>query len=227
MIKKSISFILFLSMVFLFFPQSVQAKSGCCSGHGGVSCSAGAQGNGDVICNDAWTGSSCSYSEMAMCEGSSAPKIMDVPAEVVRPLEPAPIKKVVVLTQEQQCEVTQKLMTARIRTQERLKEQSLTRLNGLVTQLESQKDTQVHQGLNSASPTAKVLSISGSIASYQHAYDEYTNAMYTTLYAACSANPSELRVLRKNELTLSKKLVPLKQLVLRKKSDALNLKNLQ
>jgi hypothetical protein len=65
--------ILFIFSFFtLFFPvKNLDAKSGCCSGHGGVNCSAGAQSNGNVICNDGWRGSSCSYSGMVMCGGSS------------------------------------------------------------------------------------------------------------------------------------------------------------
>lgn len=53
----------------LYFPRYLFAKSGCCSGHSGVNCSAGAQANGNVICNDGWRGSSCSYSGMVMCQG--------------------------------------------------------------------------------------------------------------------------------------------------------------
>ncbi|MFA7675923.1 MAG: hypothetical protein WCY28_00730, partial [Candidatus Shapirobacteria bacterium] len=45
---------------------------GCCSGHDGVNCSAGAQSNGHVICNDGTRTSSCLYSEMVMCGGSSS-----------------------------------------------------------------------------------------------------------------------------------------------------------
>lgn len=58
--------LLVLSSVLVF------ARSGCCSGHGGVDCSAGAQGNGNVVCNDGWRGSSCEYSSMVMCGGSSS-----------------------------------------------------------------------------------------------------------------------------------------------------------
>lgn len=61
--------ILFASLV---LTTSVFATSGCCSGHGGVNCGAGAQSNGRVICNDGWTGSSCSYSSMVMCGGSTS-----------------------------------------------------------------------------------------------------------------------------------------------------------
>lgn len=66
-----IAAIIFLSIFLLFFPIFTWAKSGCCSGHNGVNCAAGPQGNGNVICNDGWTGSSCLYSEMIMCGGSS------------------------------------------------------------------------------------------------------------------------------------------------------------
>lgn len=67
---RRLSGILFLIPILLSYSlQSVYAKSGCCSGHDGVSCSAGAQSNGNVICNDGWRGSSCSYSEMVMCGG--------------------------------------------------------------------------------------------------------------------------------------------------------------
>lgn len=67
-----------LNLLFLFhflLINSVYAKSGCCSGHGGVDCGAGAQSNGKVICNDGWRGSSCLYSEMVMCGGSSGSTI--------------------------------------------------------------------------------------------------------------------------------------------------------
>lgn len=62
--------LLFFSLIFL--PKNIEAKSGCCSGHGGVNCSAGAQSNGHVICNDGTRTSSCLYSEMVMCGGSSS-----------------------------------------------------------------------------------------------------------------------------------------------------------
>lgn len=58
-------------LIFFLSCSVVLAKSGCCSGHGGVNCAAGSQGNGKVICNDGWRGSSCLYSEMVMCGGSS------------------------------------------------------------------------------------------------------------------------------------------------------------
>src|SRR5437879_5478802 len=47
----------------------VYATRGCCSGHGGVNCGAGAQANGAVICGDGSTGSSCQYSAMVECGG--------------------------------------------------------------------------------------------------------------------------------------------------------------
>lgn len=48
----------------------VFAKSGCCSSHKGVDCNK-IQSDGKVVCNDGWTGSSCAYSSMVMCEGYS------------------------------------------------------------------------------------------------------------------------------------------------------------
>ena len=63
MINYKILFILLL----LIFPFDVNAASGCCSHHGGVDCTR-KQSNGNVICNDGWTGSSCSYSGMVKCQ---------------------------------------------------------------------------------------------------------------------------------------------------------------
>lgn len=78
---------LFLLPAFTFFASfflasTVLATSGCCSGHSGVNCAAGAQGNGHVICNDGWTGSSCSYASMVMCGGSTVPTATPVPVYV-------------------------------------------------------------------------------------------------------------------------------------------------
>lgn len=67
---KFLFIFLFFSLVFSV--KNIEAKSGCCSGHNGVNCSAGAQSNGHVICNDGTRTSSCLYSEMVMCGGSSA-----------------------------------------------------------------------------------------------------------------------------------------------------------
>ena len=53
----------------LFLPISAYAASGACSYHGGVDCSAGADWDGSVICNDGWRESSVSYSSMVMCGG--------------------------------------------------------------------------------------------------------------------------------------------------------------
>jgi len=82
--------------VFLSF-EIVEAKSGCCSHHGGVDCGAGAQSNGKVICYDGWRGSSCLYSEMVKCGGSSSstteyqPSVQTAPiAPVVAPPPPSP-----------------------------------------------------------------------------------------------------------------------------------------
>lgn len=70
LLKRALIATLFMSSGFLLFPQIATAKSGCCSSHDGVNCSAGPQANGNVICNDGWSGSSCAYSEMVMCGGN-------------------------------------------------------------------------------------------------------------------------------------------------------------
>lgn len=79
--------------VLLMIPSIVEAKSGCCSSHGGVSCSAGPQGNGNVICNDGWTGSSCAYSEMVMCGGSTTTTTASTPTPTPKPATPKPTPK--------------------------------------------------------------------------------------------------------------------------------------
>ena len=69
--KKIIfSSLIIFSFVFLG-AGSALATSGACSGHGGVNCSAGASYNGNVICNDGWTGSSVSYDSMTECVATS------------------------------------------------------------------------------------------------------------------------------------------------------------
>lgn len=55
---------------FLLIPSSL-AKSGACSGHGGVNCSGGADSDGSVICMDGWEDSSVSYASMVMCSSYS------------------------------------------------------------------------------------------------------------------------------------------------------------
>jgi hypothetical protein len=55
--------------MFLFIPSS-KATSGACSYHDGVDCSAGADWDGSVICNDGWRDSSVQYSNMTSCETS-------------------------------------------------------------------------------------------------------------------------------------------------------------
>ncbi len=47
------------------------ATSGACSGHGGVSCSAGSDSDGSVICSDGWRNSSVAYSSMRECSVTS------------------------------------------------------------------------------------------------------------------------------------------------------------
>lgn len=75
----------------------VYAAGGCCSGHKGVSCGAGAQPNGRVICNDGSMTSSCLYSGMKMCGVPVKKVVKPLKAPVVKIAKPtkAPIKKVV------------------------------------------------------------------------------------------------------------------------------------
>jgi len=85
-----ITIIVSLFVFSLIFPEYLIAKSGCCSSHGGVSCAAGPQVNGNVICNDGWKGSSCSYAGMVMCGGPSAPTTTTVFTPVPTP-KPTPV----------------------------------------------------------------------------------------------------------------------------------------
>ncbi len=65
-----------LAIIFLFFFSLfliTEATSGACSWHGGVNCSAGADWDGSVICNDGWRDSSVSYYSMVECIGHSNP----------------------------------------------------------------------------------------------------------------------------------------------------------
>jgi hypothetical protein len=59
--------LLFILALCVLLPQNVFAVSGACSYHGGVSCSAGADWDGSVICNDGWKDSSIKYGDMIMC----------------------------------------------------------------------------------------------------------------------------------------------------------------
>jgi hypothetical protein len=78
--------ILFLSPVFAF------ATSGACSGHGGVSCSAGSDNDGSVICNDGWRNSSVQYSSMVMCanyntsESEQKIEVKTIPTSTPKPI---------------------------------------------------------------------------------------------------------------------------------------------
>lgn len=56
---------LFLSLCVSVSP--VLATSGACSDHGGVNCSAGANYDGSVVCNDGWEDSSVSFSSVSEC----------------------------------------------------------------------------------------------------------------------------------------------------------------
>lgn len=55
-----------LTLCFLL-PNYVRATSGACSYHDGVDCSAGADWDGSVVCNDGWRDSSVSYSSSSTC----------------------------------------------------------------------------------------------------------------------------------------------------------------
>ena len=60
---------IFLFLFFILFLISLASSgSGCCSGHGGVDCSAGPQLNGKVICTDKWENSSCYYGSVEICD---------------------------------------------------------------------------------------------------------------------------------------------------------------
>ena len=48
------------------------SSSGACSYHGGVNCSAGANLDGGVTCNDGWTDSSVSYSSVKECSSTES-----------------------------------------------------------------------------------------------------------------------------------------------------------
>lgn len=63
-------FIPLLVFVLLVIPISVFAISGACSYHEGVNCSAGADWDGSVICNDGNRDSSVLYKDMTMCQSN-------------------------------------------------------------------------------------------------------------------------------------------------------------
>ncbi len=61
--KKILISASFILLLLTNIPTINAAGSGACSGHNGVSCSAGADTDGSVICNDGWTDSSVQFSE--------------------------------------------------------------------------------------------------------------------------------------------------------------------
>lgn len=77
-------------LIFLLFSFNVFAKSGCCSHHGGVDCAAGSQANGHVICVDGNRNSSCLYSEMVKCGGSSNSTTTTTTTPIIVP-SPSPV----------------------------------------------------------------------------------------------------------------------------------------
>lgn len=79
-----------LGVLFFLLPLSALATSGACSGHSGVSCSAGPDRDGSVICVDGWRNSTVQYSTMEMCRGyASQPVTPPAP----KPVEVKPIEK--------------------------------------------------------------------------------------------------------------------------------------
>lgn len=106
MLKKRFVVSFFFIFFLLIFNSNIFAKSGCCSSHDGVNCGVGAQGNGKVICNDGWRGSSCLYSEMVMCGGAfnSQPAVISTYIETLTPTL-IPTKAIIVCSdiQDNQC----------------------------------------------------------------------------------------------------------------------------
>jgi len=58
---------LILAVAILIIPSKVFGISGACSSHGGVNCSAGANLEGNVVCNDGWANSSVLFSQTDEC----------------------------------------------------------------------------------------------------------------------------------------------------------------
>lgn len=65
--KKSYIKKLITVLILLFIPVFVSATSGACSWHNGVNCSAGADINGKVQCNDGWVNSSVYFYNANEC----------------------------------------------------------------------------------------------------------------------------------------------------------------
>jgi hypothetical protein len=236
--KKILSIVLFSSIFFSLSVHFVLAKSGCCSGHGGVSCSAGPQSDGSVICNDGWTGSSCAYSGMVMCGGSSTSSSLPTTQETItQPLAPVtiqplqvtlPVRPVVQKTIEEikqdKCEALVKNINTRIKVQEKLKETTLQQFYKLVTNLEKKKDQAAIKELNTAPLVEQIDGLSNSIEDYRLAYDDYTNKMYQTSWVACDDDQEQFIQLRKEEKDLSRSLIPYRQAVQKLYSLAQRLK---
>jgi len=91
--------VLFLSMPVTTFAPIAFATSGACSGHGGVSCAAGPDTDGSVICEDNWKMSTVQYSDMLECVAAPEPiatqaqtqAIPPAPLPVPPPLPPIPM----------------------------------------------------------------------------------------------------------------------------------------
>lgn len=85
---------IFSLMVLWLIPIFAFGASGACSGHGGVSCAAGPDTDGSVICVDGWRGSKVTYSSMVKCAGYSVPERKVETITVPPPVVPAPKPKV-------------------------------------------------------------------------------------------------------------------------------------
>ena len=59
-----------LAMTLTGSPSTVEAKAGACANHGGVSCEAGADKDGSVICKDGYKRSVVQYDSMEMCKNT-------------------------------------------------------------------------------------------------------------------------------------------------------------
>ena len=95
---SSNSFLLVAVTFSLFFPLSITfATSGACSGHGGVSCSAGPDSDGSVICMDGWENSSVSYASMKMCGSGSIPVAKPAPVKTIELVVPIKMEEVKVI----------------------------------------------------------------------------------------------------------------------------------
>jgi len=67
-LKYNVIVPVFILAITVSFPLLSHAISGACSFHNGVNCNAGANLNGNVICNDGWTNSSVYFYDVDECK---------------------------------------------------------------------------------------------------------------------------------------------------------------